>query len=114
MYRPKNGSSCEWCDRSVFSFCDNRFKNSVVLYSKVQLEELIARHSTRRSLPGFAANVLVIPSTWIIRNGEFSTLLPPAHLLDIGSTKGPEQFDSNKNEQQAVQNLRNNVYFLRF
>ena len=24
MYRPKNETPCEWCDRSVFSFVDNR------------------------------------------------------------------------------------------
>ena len=114
MYRPKNGLSCEWCDRSVFSFCDNRFENSVVLYSKVQLAELIARHTTTsRSLPGFAGNVLVTPSTWIIRNGKFCTLLPPEHLLNTGSTMRPEQVDSNSSGEQTDQGLHNNIYFLK-
>ena len=32
MYRPENETICEWCDRSVFSFVDNRKFHKQVHY----------------------------------------------------------------------------------
>ena len=73
MYRPLKGQGCEWSDRSVFSFCDNRFENSIVLYSKVQLAHLLDRHKDRCKHVNF-------PPSFTIRNGEFSGLVPPPDM----------------------------------
>ena len=114
MYKPKNGVGCEWRDRSIFSFCDNRFENSIVLYSKVQLAELIVRHANRNTLAGHRRKDLVTPPTWIIRNGIFSTLKPPDELLqaEVSSDTANNAIVEGK-DTTAIPTTVKTVYFLK-
>ena len=61
MYKPVGGQACEYCDRSVFSYLDNRFEGSECLYSKVRLAHLLK-----------SSNISVrYPETFIVRGGEW-------------------------------------------
>ena len=60
MYQPLHKTACEWCDRNVYSFVENRFENSVVLFSKIQLSRLILCH------PSICGNRLA-PVTYVVR-----------------------------------------------
>eukprot|EP00944_MAST-04C_sp_MAST-4C-sp1_P003186 g3186.t1 len=88
MYQPLNKTACEWCDRNVYSFVENRFENSVVLFSKIQLSRLILCHSS------ICGNQLA-PVTYVVRfnkekcSHEFDefqnprVLSPPTSMDDI-------------------------------
>ena len=88
MYQPLNKTACEWCDRNVYSFVENRFENSVVLFSKIQLSRLILCHSS------ICGNHLA-PVTYVVRfnkgkcSHEFDefqnprVLSPPTSMDDI-------------------------------